>query len=480
MNNMNNMKNTKIAVDIKGTYSQKRNKYFYKDGLIVCKRTGSVVEAKNGSVHIYADVTGVDKVYFQIKKDKVIISNIFKDFLDNALNEEFMKFQKSKGYVPYPFTILKSVMKCPPGLTAKIYTDKNGMIKYSFKKNQALEIFDANKDFNKKHFRKEFSGLSHSNAKGQKELISSLSGGFDSLLLTHIYKDRCRQIIHFSENKKIGISRYKKIFPKTKWTILTNDENFSEADRNKYFKSIDEPSCDSAGFAEYLMIKKLNDENIGSNAAVMNGQLCDGIFANGRIYFQEFISSKMPKNIRDMMSKKDADSRLMAKIQNYSMQTKKRFMKNYLGQYKLSKETQDEIDRIYGIYENEIDNDSTNKLAACMITLRNSIHGIEKIRTAAHAFNTKYYVPFMSEDIIRYAFSIPAKHKVGYKTGKQVLIRSYPEISKMKFVTSGFLPDKLKERLIGNKVSEKKYNDYYTQKWIEYNKIRKIKQNKIK
>jgi hypothetical protein len=163
----------------------------------------------------------------------------------------------------------------------------------------------------------------------------------------------------------------------------------------------------------------------------------------------------------------------LSKIQNYATDTDKRFLNLYLGTYQFPKATQMEIQKIYNIYKKEINNDSTNIFAACIITLKYSLHGVEKIRTAAHAFNTKYYLPFMSNNIINYAFSIPSKDKVGFKIGKQILLKSYPEISRQKFVTKGFQPEMLKERFVGEKITEKKYTNYYITKWIKYNKVAK-------
>jgi hypothetical protein len=473
MTNIANIKSTTYIIgDIKKINSN--SKWLYKDAAIICERKGSIIEIKNNTLLIQADITGIDKIYFKIDNNKIIISNLFKDFTDSELSEEFAEFQREKGFVPYPFTILKGVMKAPPGLIVKFFRNKDNQINYEFHKSKELEIFnrDKNRKFNKKEFRSNFTQMLLHNAKQHRKIVSSFSAGFDSTFLTFIYNDKCDTMLHFSEDKKTSIDHYKKVFPNKQWIILDNKEKFSNTDKLRYFKSIDEPCCDSAGFAEYLMIKKLKNNFANGKPLIMNGQACDGIFTNGKTYFQEFVSSKVPKYIREMVPAKVYSNRMLSRIQNYSLATKKRFLRIYLGNNPLSKETTSQISRIYDIYAQNIDNDSTNIFAACIMTLKYSLHGIEKIRTAAHAHDVQYYLPFLSENIIRYGFSIPTKFKAGFNSGKRILIEEYPEISEIKFTTKPFLPQKLKERFIG-KTTTKKYCEIYTKNWIKYNQIHK-------
>ncbi|MGV8141246.1 MAG: hypothetical protein ACP5NW_02265, partial [Candidatus Woesearchaeota archaeon] len=75
------------------------------------------------------------------------------------------------------------------------------------------------------------------------------------------------------------------------------------------------------------------------------------------------------------------------------------------------------------------------------------------------------------ENIIRYAFSIPSRHKVGYSIGKKILIDKYPEIRRMSYSTGAFLPQKLKSRFIGAEPSDSNYNLFYIKNWITNNTL---------
>jgi len=457
-------------IEMKGTYVKQDNKFIFKDDKIICNRKGSIVEVKENEIIIIADVTGVDKVYFEIKNNKVMISDRFKDFLDNNVNSEFLQFQIKNGYVPYPFTLLKNVRKSPPGIKTRIKIHRN-KINQSYEASDELKIFCENKKLNKNDFREEFENLLRMNFT-QKGMISSFSGGFDSLLLTEFYKAKCRYILHFHENSKVQIKYYTNRWPIKKWLITKENQKFNEKDRKRYFNAIDEPCCDSAGFAEYLMVKNVFENKKIRRLPIMNGQGADGLFCSGRIYFQDSVSRSLKypaKNFKLQYGK----SFLNTKIFDYGTDTKSRFIRFYLQGYEFNNKIMSEFDNIYYIYNSAIKNDSTNLLAALIFLLRYSIHGVEKIKTAARTFNAYYYLPFMSTNVIRLAFSIPSKYKTGYKSGKKILIEKYPEFNKITYVSGPFIPNKLKESFIEGNAKEG-YNEYFTKKWTKYNLRRQI------
>lgn len=454
-------------IEIKGNFKKHGNIFISKDSNIISERKGSIVKVTNNRVSILADVTGIDKVYFEIKNNKLRISDIFKDFLGNEINNEFIQFQEEKGYVPYPFTILKNVRKAPPGIITEMNIPAKGRISYKYKKGQNLNIFNENKKFKKKYFRKKFEHILKKQFTGTR-MISSFSGGIDSFILTEIYMDKCKHILHFHDNKKVNIFHYQKRWPNSKWIIINDNQEFSEDDRKEYFKAIDEPSCDSAGFAEYLMAKNVKKQKI--NATVMNGQGADGLFCNGKQYFKEFFSNKIAYPIRKSSShiEQKCSNSIISKITKYTIDTEERSLSDLFSWQNFSDHEIEEFKRIYSIYKNSINNDSTNFYAALTLMLRYSLHGIEKIRTSAKANNIKYYLPFTSFDMIKFAFSIPSKQKVGFNIGKRILINAYPELKSVKRNSGAFLPTNLKKRFTAKKVNYS-YNKYFTRSWIKYN-----------
>src|SRR3989344_5018991 len=189
------------------------------------------------------------------------------------------------------------------------------------------------------------------------------------------------------------------------------------------------------------MAKKLIDSKPKlKGLPIMNGQGADALFCNYRFYFKEHISEKLHHPVRCFSYyNKINEKNPFFKLLSYFIDTKSRFFRYYLSDYPFDSYILSELEKVYSIYEKNIRNDSANLLAASLLMLRNSIHGIEKIKASARASSQKYYLPFMATNIIKFAFSIPSKYKVGYKLGKKILVKSYPEIRSIPFKSKSFL-----------------------------------------
>jgi asparagine synthetase B (glutamine-hydrolysing) len=465
---MNKIKdNTRII----GDFTKKGNKFYYQNETIINDRVGSIIQIKNNEILIESDVFGIDKIFYSIIDNKIIISEKFNDFLDNEINEKYVEAQNLIGYVPYPFTILKNVRKALPGLITIIKYDENGKVKIKYEKSKQLEVFFKDGEYDKENFGPELNKLMKKNYSKFEGLVSSFSGGFDSLFLTKTHLEVCKYILHFSEDKEVDLDYYKKMFLKAKWIIAESNIDFDDKDRKEYFKAIDEPCCDPAGFAEYLMIKEISKNKEAMRYPIMNGQSSDGIFGNGRKYFQEYLSDKH-KIIRKIKvpDKAGMDHFILSKVFNFTADTKKRFMKCYVSNYEFDKKETKELNEIFDLYRKSIKNDSTNSLAAIVMMVRYSCYELEKIKTAAKANNIKYYLPFLETNVVKLAFNVPSKYKVGFNLGKQVLLKSFPEILNMKFISRDFKPNVLKERFIEQKLTLESYRHYFFEGWMKYNK----------
>jgi len=453
---------------IKGTFRKKGSFYTYKDEKMINQRKGSFVEVKKDRIIIDADITGVDKIYFSMEDNVVVISNIFKDFSDCEINEDYMDFYYQKGYMPFPFTIMRGVRKAPPGLRTEIKL--GGKLEHSFHPTKELEIFNRGRKYQKKEFRKDFEKILNNDSKGQNNFVSSFSGGFDSTFFTNFFIKRCKAFVHFFENEKLDIEYFKEIFP-GKWIIVGNEQPFTQKDLKKYFESTDEPCCDPAGFAEYLMSKEIAKDKDLKGLPIINGQTSDSIFANGKNYFQCYLNSLWFYLPRYFPVPKSIASRywLFSKLYDFSVGVKKRFIKFYMGDCILNDEDNKEFDDLYRIYVSAIENDPTHIFIALKILLQLPLYASEKMKTSARANDVKYYMPFYSPEMIKYGFSIPTKDLVGYKIGKKGFINSYPEIKKIPFLSQAFLPQRLKERMMGETITPERYRRYYIKNWIKYN-----------
>ena len=177
------MKFGKFDLVISGDFKKDGSVFRSKNPLIICKRDGSTVRVGK-NITIEADVTGIDKVYYCIEENRIRISDRFRDFVDRPVDQELLPFQYEKGYVPFPFTILKDVRKSPPGL--KTVIDGSGL--HILSKNGGSSMFSARRVINVKDFRKRFEKMLANDSEDM--LISSYSGGFDSAVLTCFYRKK--------------------------------------------------------------------------------------------------------------------------------------------------------------------------------------------------------------------------------------------------------------------------------------------------
>ncbi len=465
------MSKISIKLEVRGETGRDKGTFLFRDSLISTGRKGSIVTVSEEEVVMLPDVTGIDKLYYRIDGDRLMVSGRFKDFLPAAIDSRFIKFQIKKGYVPYPFTILDGVKKAPPGLRTVISAGKDGVLSCSYDAGSELDLFSKTRGFKKGDFRTDFTdAMTVIKSKG---LVSSLSGGFDSLLLTVLYRDRCRHLLHFAEKKSAEPGGISKLFSGMKLTVVDNDESITTADRKGYFSSIDEPLCDSAGFAEYLMVNRLTKDLGGRQLAVMNGQAADALYCNGLMYYRNYVSGVMPKiawAARPDGAGPTVGRTISARIRKYLIDTRTRFF-NFYFPADAGAEAQKEFETLYDIYASGIRNDSTNFLAALVFMLKYSLHGVEKIRVSARANSMGYFLPFMAPEAVRLAYSVPSRFKVGRKAGKRILRDSFPELGSEGYEIGAFLPQRLKERLAGRDISRGGYEKYFFGAWAEENNI---------
>jgi asparagine synthetase B (glutamine-hydrolysing) len=433
-----------MKLDARGGFRKKGRKYISKDESVINCRRGSVVEAGRDWITICSDVTGVDKTYFARKGATLIISDRFLDFPDYPCDKRLMGFQRKKGYVPYPFTLRKGVYKAPPGL--KVIVKRKSI---AYRPSDELRIFSGG-SYERLTFRKDIERILRASC--PEGLVSSYSGGFDSLLLTHVLRRHIRHIVHF-RTEGVSAPQDLKDIP---WTVVGSDAVFTDVERKAYFDAVDEPNCDASGFAEFLMVRSVYAK---TKLPIMNGQAADALFMNGRQYLRELLS---PKLLR--LQPNEQGNGVIEKLSRYLIDTKSRFESFYIPKLELHKDYLIEFDRVYRCYEQGIRNDSVSMFSAVTFILYYSLHGVEKIKTASRATGARYYLPFMTPDMIRLAFCVPARQKIGVGVGKRILRNAYPELKG--YASGAFSPHELRKRLMG---STGRYEDHFLDEWLKRN-----------
>ena len=93
-----------MPVRIKGDFIKEGNSFGYYNKYFLCNSVGSKVIVKsNDEVCIKTDILGIDKIYYLISEDELVISNRFTDFRNVGIDEDLWSLQIAKGSIPYPF-----------------------------------------------------------------------------------------------------------------------------------------------------------------------------------------------------------------------------------------------------------------------------------------------------------------------------------------------------------------------------------------
>ena len=435
------MRQASSQVLVLGDFRKKGRIAYFTDRNVLSARSPATVTVGRNSAEITCGPAGIDKVYTGIIGGKLAVSDSIKAFAGAPESAGMAEFTARMGYAPYPLTILEGIRKCPPGITTRVSISPSGKLEYSYHPAQGLRLVsggragkNAGAGMAPGNFRKALDRILKDNFSGS--LICSFSGGFDSSMLAAVYRAQCVRYINYSEGMPIaGVA--------LPVETVSHREKFSRADLKRYFSAIDEPCCDKSGFAEIMIAKKAG----GSNAPLMNGQGADGLFCNGREFFQESFADRVGRPLRVIPRMPG----IIGKLQKYTHGTRQDFLDSYAPAGMLTADERASVDEVYQVYESGIRNDSANKLAALSLMLKYSLHGIEKIRSSARMLNRTYYLPFMSDNVIRLAFSIPSSQKVGFSQGKKMLVRAYPEVTSAGYSSGSFRPLKLRARIAGRK-----------------------------
>ena len=463
-----------MHVMLKGVYSKAGNTALYKTARIVTDRIGSTVEVFGDKVILTSDLFGIDKLYYAIEGENIAISNKLKDFYDYSIDDALWPIQLKRGYVPYPFTILKGVRKTLPGISLEISRQEGSRWSYNYNTDKLKNYFNDTIKYDIENFREAFlKAIAKIKSSFNKNAILSLSGGCDSLLLHELFKDHIVRFCHYAETPEDEKRLQKRLGGHLKdipWSTLYGTDKVDAADIDAYFDSLDEPCFCVTGLAEYLMIKKMvKFTGDISGFYMLDGYGADTHFQNGREYFKEWLLEKilLNKRVGINLNKKVRTDTIIGKALDYIKSTKTRFYDVYTEHFKLPEEHKDEILNVYHVYNNALKIDRSKFYGLIRFFLWSSNEGMERIKATANALNVKFISPSHHFSIIKTAMSLPAKYNVGYSEGKRVLRNLLKEISDVPFISEGFASRELWKNVSqGNTFSD--YVGFFSNEWRKH------------
>jgi len=468
-----------MNIIVKGDYKQIGGKYVFENDKIIIKRAPSYIEIKNKAVSIYTDILGIDKLYYCYDGKNLIFSNKLSDFSFAPIDKALWPLQIHNGFIPYPFTVLKNVRKSLPAIEMTLKIDSDKLVD-SYSSKYIDEFYFSRENRNKKDLRSLlFETAKDIQSNYGTRLVSLFSAGFDSSLLTYLLKDGITAICHYTDNATESnktMSLFKKYFPAITWHIYYENGLVSHDDIEEYFNALNEPCFDEAGLPEFLLLKSFLADKQRSPYYFIEGYGADGIFGNGRQYLKEWLLGLFFNNKRTGIQlnryiRLHPDSLVNKTIGSFK-DSKSRFFDIYTRQYKLQRQYEQEILKVYKLYEQALRRlERANFFAAISVMLYYSNHAMEKLKTIARGLNTSITVPFLNYEIMRFAISIDARYKVGYVLGKRILREAFPEVENMPYVSRRFSVNKFLDTIIGGhgKYDMDKYMKLYAETWLKIN-----------
>jgi asparagine synthetase B (glutamine-hydrolysing) len=338
--------------------------------------------------------------------------------------------------------------------------------------NDLLHIFQRSGHYDIKNFKYDFIQIIDNLKRAcRRDIIVSLSGGFDSTLLCHLFKERIVGVVSYVDDAaqlRDLQSRMQDIIPRVPWCIFSPQEEVDKKELEAYFDSIDEPCCDVAGLADFLMIRKLAASGVDvEKMCILNGEGADNLFMRHREFFKEHILEKafFGAHLGLILNKKITYYSIAGKIIDYFKSTKTRFYDDYTEHYSLEDFYSSKISRVYNLYDNSLNVGRTDFYNAVDFMLFCSNQATAKLKTTSDGLNVKYLLPFYDSDMIKLAFSINAKYKTGYRLGKVILRKTFKEVNNIA-CESGSPWHVNMWRKVSGKDTPPGFRKYYYDKWI--------------
>ena len=448
-----------------------------------------IYNSTNNKLFIARDRTGIKPLYYYSDEEKIIFSSEIKSMFPLGVAKEINK-DILYDYINYQIligeeTLIKNVFSFPPGHYTTI--DKNGMIK--------VKYWDTN--FTDDNIEDNLKDILEQSVK--RQLISDvpvgafLSGGIDSSTIVALAKKHKPDIKTFTVGfddfpdeieaakftaKELGVENY---------SISLSAEQFIE-ELPKIIYQYDMPLSFASSVPLYFVSKLARDNNV---KVVLTGEGADELFAGYRRYnliqkvirLSKFIPGVMIINFSDPRYYKMAEMLMCGFTYDYLTG-----INSIIGEdrQKIIKFNKSNIlrDKVKEIFDSK-QTDFTNKL----LYLDFKTYLVEllmKQDKMSMAASIESRVPFLDNEVIDFANSIPSNLKLHNGKGKYILKESVKDILPKSIINrkkvgfsvplnkwfKGKLNGYIKEQLLGGDLDE-----YFNRDYIE--KLIKKKNNSL-
>ncbi len=385
--------------------------------------------------YLVRDRLGIKPLYYTIFNNKLIFSSEIKSILKYPMFKKEPNLEAISSYLSYRYvigeeTFFKNIYSLLPGYYLKIEEGKISKVEY-----WDIPIIKNKKDMGKEYYMKKLKELLIRSIKlrmiSDVPLGAFLSGGLDSSIIVAIMSQIKKEKI-----KTYSIAFKQKEFNELNYAKLIADRyktNHREIiiDAKKYLKTMkelirykDAPLAVPNEIPLYLMSKVLKRDI----TVVLSGEGADEIFYGyGRLFrspFDYYRLKKIPYSIRKLffksLIKKYENRKLDNEIDhflflyNYFPLNEKKFIFNkYMNElikndYKLRK--------IFYSYFNRITNLNYYDKISYVFEKIHLVGLLGRVDNSTMATAVEARVPFVDHNLVEFAFSIPHKYKLKWKS----------------------------------------------------------------
>lgn len=404
----------------------------------------------NRELIIARDRFGIKPIYYYADKSQFIFSSELQGILPftNSLNLEFQSLNAylHLNYIPSPHTIFTEVRKLKPGHIISIGSD----LQVNTEKYYSLDLIqpkfhgDLDKDIIER--------LDHSvrdRMMADVPLGCFLSGGLDSsaivaLASRHVDKLKTYSIV-FRDEKQYDESPYARIVAdhfKTEHTEIEISTTDLLVSVKEILNQTDEPFADSSGIALHQLCKKVSTEI----KVALSGDGGDELFAGYRKHLAMFYAFNYPTfskflSLFSRLSSKFPESRSVGmsdtfrKVNRYFDGAAKKPLERYwtwagygnpVSGNLINGKTFD-IQRFLDDTISQI----PDGMERCLLTdIEMVLEGDMLVKTDRMSMmnGLEVRVPFLDHPFVKFAMSIPSKHKIDFKRSKKLLRNAFREI----------------------------------------------------
>lgn len=395
----------------------------------------------DNSIFLARDTKGINPLLYSQNSEGVIFGSelqtinqlIKKKTIDHAALNQYFKYT----YIPAPRTILQEVKKVLPGEIIVI----NDNIVTKQRINLESKPKHTNTEINslKKELKTKLENAVMNRLQADVPLGTFLSGGLDSSIVSAIaanFKENLHTFsIGFSGNKHFDETPYSKIVAKHIGSIhhaIQLDQNNIAEDISKVINSFDEPFADSSAIAMYFLSKETK-KNV---TVALSGDGADELFG-GYNKHRAFLSSqksgaidliaKFAKNL----PKGSRDGYLGNKIRQLKKYNSLKNVDNDLKYDLLATFTESEVRSNLLLNYEEPEEHISGGLNEFLLKDQSFIlpnDMLKKVDLMSMQHGLEVRVPFLDQEVIDLANSIPENLKIHGKETKYILKETFKHL----------------------------------------------------